>query len=238
MSKKTKSAAPTMEILDVKTTEAPAQEEASKNMTISLAKANKLRNSLDSFLNETRDQIAQKAALSVTAFPGESLEQIKAKVEIKKADVANLAREYGILSSIRASLKTQIGILNASTGVGEIMAQIERLDRIIETFSSIYENRRYSAGVQNLFDEEAVEYSISRNKTLSESDVISASLNGPTTFSVALYTKDDIAGEISGLRNLRKAKAELEEKRNTLNYSSTITLDGSVVEALEAKSLI
>jgi len=235
MSKKTKTGAPTMSIdAAVTAPEAPKD----KSQTISLAKANKLRNSIDSFLSEVRDQITQKANGTVTGFPGETLEAIKAKIEVKKNEISVLARDYGILSSIRASLKTQIGILNASVGIGETMANIERLERIIETFGSIYENRRYTTGV-SVFDEETVNYTIARNIALAETENRSTvATANPSTFSVNLYTKADIDGEVVGLRNLRKAKAELEEKRNALNYSSTINLDGSVVEFLEARSLI
>lgn len=213
------------------------QTQAPKELKISLARANKLRNSIESFMDNLQSNLTQEAFSTVHAFPNDDLPTIVQKIQDKKNTVSGMAQEYGVLASIQSSLKTQIAIANASSGISEVMAQISRLDRIITTFSNIYENRKYSAGLQ-IFDEESVKFQISKNKALSESEDRVAAVNHPTAFHVHIYSKADIDGETVGLRNLRKAKSDLEEKRNELNYSTILTLEGGVVEFLESRSLI
>lgn len=208
-----------------------------KRTQISLARANKLRNAIGKEIQKICSNMETTAWSKVTAFPNESKERILEKVQARKDEFRNEALEMGYLTRIHSNLKQAIQEANVHSGIAKIMTEIDRTTSIITLYDRIFRAGPYSRTLE-VQDPDQIAYQIRKNKELELPGSAGAQLRSPSTFEVPLYEKDELEAEIAGIASLEKARTDLEEQRNALNYSTTIGLDPGIVEYLEDRKLL
>lgn len=204
---------------------------------ISLARANKLRNSIAKAIDKTATQIQSAARTQVTVYPGETQKDLDRKLDEAKKEITNLSNTLGILNNIGTALREDIAKANVQSGVSQLMGTIAKVKTILEVYSQIYSGsgRRFGQETEVRSDSQ-VKYAFERMKTGLENPGLS-SLK-PESFNVPIYTKDDVQKELEGLKALEKHVSDLEEQRNVLNYSTTIAISEEVCKWLEQAKLL
>lgn len=214
--------------------ETPAEEQV---VQISLAKANKLRNKLESYLNDLEAKLTKETHSSIIAYPGTDFDSIKEESTSKKTEIRDLFQEFGNINELLTNIRTVISMKNAECGVDHTMARIEAGKRALNTFKRIFEMSRLTP-----FSEKEIRFNIDQNSQLRDaidnSKGLTSSLSRPAKFNVPLYSKEEIDSEILGIRSIEKSISDLEEHRNSLNYSNTISLAKDAYEWLEGRKLV
>ena len=207
-------------------------EEVQKNIQISLAKANKLRNRIQTFLDELERKIAKEVSSPMVFYPGTKIAEVETARKDKKVLVSNLFNDFAFSNNLLANLKIVISAKNSECGVSQVMTQIEQTNRFIQAFERIFTSRLQT------FKEEDAKFSLKRIIEASRSENQNWASGSTVTFSANVYSESDLEAEEQSLKSLKKALMTLEENRNSLNYSNTISISADVFEWLEARGLI
>lgn len=196
-----------------------------ENVTITLAKANKLRGLIDKAINEYTSKMRTKIQTPINLM-GLNLIKFGKLADERKAEVTSLYSTIVILTSINTDLRNRIGIANAHSGITAIMGEIEKHRKLSSIITSAYNLHG------NLLDHNTIQTLIYRANPEEQNTV------GSYNSSIIPITQADADAEREAAKSFAFAISELEDRRNLLNYENKLEMKADTMELLKTLKII
>lgn len=200
-------------------------------MIVSLNKANKIRSILEQFVAQTSSQFDTALTARLTGYEDQAkIDQIiDRNVQVQQSTWVNT--QNGLTAIF--DLRNQIQQANLGVGINRLICDIARLNETIKVMTPWLTNPRATSVIageipsSTIFEE--------NTKHRQRTDVG----RGAQPFVSVGTTSGDLQAELTTkLKDMRKQIRDLEEHRNHLNHTKTITLLDSVVSVLESNDLL
>jgi hypothetical protein len=202
---------------------------------ISLSKANKIRNLVKEHLKIYEMKIAESANKAFIIDETDTAETLKMKREEIIEKTQNLFNIFGTLNSINSRLRVTIATANDRSGLNEIITGIEQIKLGIRPIQILNQIRTFSeSDALKIIRQNSA---IAEQKSLAPLDVSVQNIPYRSGNFFA-FPSDAKEKNDDSIRNLEKEIRALEEKRNELNYTTTIHLSKEIVDVLKTLNII
>lgn len=194
-------------------------------MQINLRKAN----AIQSEIRKAITAVKAESNVSVSEFTTD----IPKVVADSAAEFLNAIRRKEQLNAALFEIRAAVGRANAQAGVGDLLAEVERIDGKLSIISTVA-----SAQVAKSIDE--LKARVEKVKAATADQNARMSLYGDRyntveTSVVVQSAIDDFKAEV---KNLKRAKQDLQDKLLNVNVSTNITLSADTVSVLKEEGIL
>lgn len=194
-------------------------------MQINLRKAN----AIQSEIRKAITAVKAESNVSVSEFTTD----IPKVVADSAAEFLNAIRRKEQLNTALFEIRAAVGRANAQAGVGDLLAEVERIDGKLSIISTVA-----SAQVAKSIDE--LKARVEKVKAATADQNARMSLYGDRyntveTSVVVQSVIDDFKAEV---KNLKRAKQDLQDKLLNVNVSTNITLSADTVSVLKEEGIL
>ena len=194
-------------------------------MQVNLRKANALQ-------SEIRKAIAG-VKTEVTASVTEYTISIVDAMEKSEKEFLAAVKRKDELNNALFDIRAAVGRANAQAGVGDLLAEVERIDGKLSTAQVVA-----NAQVAKSFDE--IRARVEKMKVASTGENSRLALYGDryNTVETSVVSQGVIDTYKAEVKNLKRAKQDLQDKLLNLNVGTTITLSADTVKVLKEEGIL
>ena len=194
-------------------------------MQVNLRKANAIQSEIRKAISAVKTDVN----FSVTEFTVSIVDAMEAA---QKDFLAAVKRKEDLNTAL-FDIRAAVGRANAQAGIGDLLADVERIDGKMNVISVVA-----NAQAAKSFDE--VRARVEKLKTVSAGENSRLALYGDRysnveTSVVAQGVIDTFKAEV---KNLKRAKQDLQDKLLNLNVGTTITLSADTVKVLKEEGIL
>jgi hypothetical protein len=196
--------------------------------TVTLAKANKIRNLLeDKIIPNISSEI--RTLLGGTFKGFEDRETIENVFSTNIESISGYLKQFEDVSTVILKLRDLISKKNEEAHINQLMAKIESHRKTRQLLNDVILVNR------------GTEQNIDQIVSLIEFTNKSTSVNGSLNRGIAYFVNNEVFNSKvlkENIQSLDTELRELEEERNSRNYSNQVILDDEIIKVLETYKLV